>query len=146
MIMKNIISFLASMIFLLMLYSCSKSSHDSTFQNDPNAITGEWKWIGSRTGWGSPIDPNSDSVIILKLNRDSSYLLSLNNIVKYSGIFSSRLMPDMDSLLVLEFNSHMQVNQLKLNNKESILYFKNDTCQLYDFGTADGSVHSFHRN
>ena len=134
------------LLFSVLTYSCSKNNaEDPPSANNQKTITGEWKWIRSVSGWGDIRTANADSTIILKLNTDSSYTVSLNNMVKYTGNFSSTIIPAADSLLVIQFGQNMSVNGLRILNVQAVAYFNNDTCRLYDYGIADGYSHLYYR-
>jgi len=125
----------------ILSYSCSKNN--VTVSDTPKTISGEWRWIKSESGWGGIEMPGADSTITLKLNNDSSYLVSLNNVVKYSGNYSSLLSPD--SLLVLQFDQNIEVSRLRIQKSQSVVYFNNDSCRLYDYQIADGYSHLYYR-
>lgn len=133
------------LLLLLFSYSCSKNSGDVNLPSNQKTITGEWKWINSTSGWGDTRIAVADSVIILTLNNDSSYAVSLNNQVKYSGNFSSSIVTGSDSLLVLQFDRNMEVSKLRIHMMQSVVYFNTDTCRLFDYSTADGYSHLYYR-
>jgi hypothetical protein len=133
------------LFFLLFSYSCSKRSGDVNSSGNKKTIAGEWKWINSISGWGSIKTAVADTIVILTLNNDSSYSVSLNNQVKYSGNFSSSIITGSDSLLVLQFDRNMEVSQLRIPMMQSVVYFNNDTCRLYDYAFADGYSHLYYR-
>lgn len=89
--------------------------------------------------------PEADSVVTLKLTSDSLYFVLLNNQIKDSGRFSSSVDPAINSMIVLQFNNHIEVHKLRMPMNEGISYFQNDTCKLYDFQIADGNSHNFKR-
>jgi len=136
----------AAIISILLSYSCSKNnSTNSNATNNQKTILGEWKWIKSTGGWGDTKMSNSDTIVTLKLNTDSTYFVLLNNQVKYAGSFSGSLSSILDSLLVLEFDQNIEAHQLRIPKMQSIVYFNNDTCILYDYRIADGYSHLYYR-
>ncbi len=69
----------------------------------------------------------------------------LNDQVEYSGTFSTSVTPGPDSSFLLSFNHYVQLRDLRLQQLENIIYFKNDTMVLYDYLISDGSSHVFVR-
>jgi hypothetical protein len=137
-------------LFLLIVFfffSCSKNKIEtSVIPGAKPGITGEWQWIETHEGWsGDIIKADMDSIVTLKLNNDSTYSVSLNDQIKYGGHFSSFIIPETDSMIVLQFDSYIQVNKLRFLKSESVSYFQNDTCILHDFEIADGNSHDFKR-
>lgn len=144
--MKSILTFLLSLFAIssLVLVSCEPDPADPKDPVKPS-ITGNWQWVNSISGWGGLSTPSPDSTVILKFNADSSYAISLNNQVKYSGPVHSFTAPGTDSMIVLNFDRNMSVHLIRIYQQSSITYFKNDTLRLYDYNVADGSSHLFIR-
>ncbi|MBL0335934.1 MAG: hypothetical protein IPP73_11725 [Chitinophagaceae bacterium] len=142
----------SSLIFLFSLFTAG-SLWLVSCEPDPGepkepakaSIMGNWQWVNSISGWGGLSTPSPDSTVILKFNADSSYAISLNNQVKYTGPVHSFIAPYTDSLIVLNFDRNMSVHLIRIYQQSSITYFKNDTLRLYDYPVADGSSHLFIR-
>jgi hypothetical protein len=133
---------------VLFFVSCSKKQNEtseSTSSAPKIKLMGEWTWVESRTGWGALVTPAIDSIVKLKLTDDSTYVVTLNNQIKYSGRFSTFISPSQDSSLVLQCDNNFSVHNLRFRNTESVIYFKNDSCRFYDYQIMDGSSHLFTR-
>jgi hypothetical protein len=92
---------LFALVFLLSvsLFSCSKSespvlinpgginSKANTSQNN-GQVAGQWQWIGTTSGLFNTV-PLTDSPVVLTLNPDSSYNVTLSGQVSLQGTFST---------------------------------------------------------
>jgi hypothetical protein len=131
---------------LILLNSCSKNdSGNFDLPDNKKTILGEWQWIRSANGWGDIRIPHTDSIVTLKMNKDSTYSVALNNEVVYSGNFSTKIIPVWDSLLVIQFDQNMSIHLLRIRKMQSLIYFSPDTCSLYDHSTTDGYSHIYYR-
>lgn len=140
--MKTRFSFVLSSLALIILAACSKTDPADTSNTKPN-LTGTWQWVNTVTGWGATTTPSTDSVVTLRVFADSTYSLSLNNQIKYSGSFFSFTTAAPENRLVLHFDQNMTVHKLMLPRIQSLMQYQNDSLRLYDYQLADGSTHLF---
>lgn len=132
--------------FLLFSFTaCKKSDPGSEAQPVITTnILGIWQWTKSMSGWGGDIFPDADSVVKIKMYADSSYIVVLNNTIKYSGSFNTFRSPYPDSALVINFDKNITVHTLHLRKQQSIIgLVQNNSLNLYDYRLADGSSHLF---
>lgn len=137
---------LIAIAFLLFSFTaCRKSDTGSVSQPViTNNILGTWQWTKSHSGWGTDTYPSADSVVKIKLYADSSYIVVLNNTIKYSGSFHTFRAPSPDSSVVIDFDKNILVHTLHLRKHQSITSIVQDSSLvLYDYGLADGSFHWF---
>ncbi|HXB29236.1 MAG TPA: hypothetical protein VNW49_05425 [Puia sp.] len=93
--------FAAIFLISVSLFSCSKSepaesinpggindSKSNTGQQNKAKYDGQWQWIGTSSGLFSTI-PLADSQVVLTLNPDSTYDVTLNGQFSLQGTFSS---------------------------------------------------------
>ena len=93
--------FLAAFLFLsVYLVSCSKkelgvlinpggpNKSNADQQNSGQLYDGQWKWIGTSSGLFNTI-PLVDSAVVLTLNSDSSYNVTLIGQISLKGTFST---------------------------------------------------------
>ena len=138
--------FLLLSFLLASAFACTKDNSQHIIPvNAKPVITGNWQWVVSHGGWGAVYQPTADSVVTLRLSKDSSCAMLLNDQVEYSGTFSTSVTPGPDSSFLLSFNHYVQLRDLRLQQLENIIYFKNDTMVLYDYLISDGSSHVFVR-
>ncbi len=90
--------FAAVFLLSVSLFSCSKSEpsvttnpgglNKLTGQQDNGQFGGQWQWIGTSSGLFNTI-PLADSPVVLTLNPDSSYEVTLSGKVSLQGSFST---------------------------------------------------------
>jgi len=131
----------------LFFVSCTKTSVDRLPQEPIPSIdiAGTWQWVGSTGGWGGEYGPSADSVVKISLNSDSSFIVKLNNSIRYSGHFSLQTHPFDSTLHLLQCDRHFSIDRLNFHEQEVITYFQNDTCRFLDYGITDGDSHLFKR-
>jgi hypothetical protein len=147
---KNFFIFFTVCLGILYLAACEKATGIQKKEvPEPGVtkpdITGKWQWLQSTTGWGGQVKPATDTIVLLTLGSDSAYTLVINNRIVITGAFKTTISPTPDSSLVFNFGSGLQAKELRLRDRENVIYLKNDTCWLYDYLIADGTSHWFKR-
>lgn len=141
-VMKNNIFF--SLAILLITASCSKQGalkqQDNLSENLKQSEAGiKWTWVNTVGGIGGVTkQPGSDITLALS---DSTYSVSVSDIVKEEGKYKIAVNTEGDAVLV--FDKNIDVENLYMQQEEKIIIMNDNDLQLFENTITDGFLHKF---
>lgn len=123
-----------------MLFSCKKEKQAAS-----GGVVGQWQWMQSSGGFtGNQVAiPGAGNSVTLKLNKDFTYVASLNNQPQSNGAYSFTTIQSGDT--VIRFDKMVQVEGLFLWEQQLLERSENTNLALFDYSISDGYSHQFRR-
>lgn len=128
---------MASLLFLL-LFSCRKEQQVRT-----SPVVGQWQWVQSSGGFVYSVSkPSAGKSVTLTLNKDFTFVASLNTLSRSQGTYSFTIQGG-DSVIV--FDKTIQVDGLFLREQQILERADDTNLALFDYSISDGYSHQFQR-
>ena len=108
--MKSTITISLLILSMIFYPSCKK---------DAVAVKGNWKWIYSTSGGiaGGTINPSKNATVSLSLDKDSTYILYLNNQINAQGSYN---ITSSAGISTIDFDKAIGADKLVLEKQEGI--------------------------
>jgi hypothetical protein len=139
--MKTLISTVRLSLLILVLSSCRKEK--TTFSDQ--TVIGQWQWIQSSGGFvgNQVVKPSITEFVTLTLNKDLTYVASLNNQPMRQGSFYFTTLQSGNT--VIHFDKVVQVETLLLQEQQLLEHADNTNLALFDYNVSEGRSHEFQK-